>query len=435
MESAEFLHALNLLESTKITNVDDWSDSILSLLYTTAISRKNTTVWRHSIKCKKPKQDMIKTLPQLGTFLRPMPELAIPHCSPSHFGRGNELVFDESVRMSVEHKLQTNDDIHPLILKNAVNTAVRLFGSLIKVTADKVVIYSAGGKFDKHRDSIASETHVGTVVVQLPVYCKGGELMFNNADEESNQNEYFYDGRRSSSDYWDSDEEHGYGPNASYPKLHATAFYTDIEHNVAAVVDGHRVSVTFKVMKSADGPVQLSSWTIKKKSRPHLHSVSASHLGYNLEVEDGFDRHNGVDTDDDDEDLFLQPFIDSIRCKNQPIVIGCRHMIPFAALKLDGLRGIDKIVADILIAAGFTVKPVLVTVDKIDGMEDSYANYNHIYVCGVPAGIKPIFVRPSDDYEALVLESGPRYVQHIGNESGNVDALRYISAALLVTKA
>lgn len=479
MASADLLDALELIEATKTTNVSDWSGTVLSTLYTQAINtnkNKNAgTVCHLTMMCKSPKMTMVSTLPELGTFLKPTPKQAIPKCTPSHFGRGVELVYDEAVRKSVEHKLQTRniqikqgkdqekeqeeeeEAINYQIRHIAELAAVRLFGPLVKLTPDKVVIYSPGGKFDTHRDSIASVDHIGTVVVQLPVHYSGGQLLFNNVEGEIAGKNYKVNFVDSDNSDESDDDYFYYGDNNwhcdPFPKLVASAFYTDVEHNVSAVTSGHRVTVTFKVEKSTD-PINLTSLGLGMKiERPRTPTnISAYNLGYNLECDTGYSPCDGVESDDEDDSYLhdvqlylrnrysavdLQPFIHCLETvyKNAPIIIGCRHMIPRAALNIQGLRGVDKIVAEKLAAAGYTVKPVLVTVDKIYGMEDKGANYNHIFVCDVPdEARRPIFIRPSDDYEAIVLQSGKKYLQHIGNEPGEVDALHYISAALLVAK-
>lgn len=434
-ESAKLIEALELIEDVSSTNVKDWTDSILSTMYNQAINKTAKPVYTCAFKCRRPKQVMIASLPELGTFLKPVVKAAIPKCTPSHFGRGDELVYDESVRKSVEHKLQKNDDLHEYILRAATKTAVQIFGSLVKLTADKLVIYSAGGKFSKHRDSIASAEHIGTVVVQLPIDCEGGQLLLNNvvAAPVTKKKSYYSTDYSSSEHYYDTEDydsaTYRYSERKTYPYLIATAFYTDVEHHVTPVISGHRVTVTFKVERSAV-PVALDDWDTAKIRVSEPTRVTGD--GYNLEVERSY-RDETLESDE--SALALQPFVDSLQSfNNQPIVIGCRHMIPRAALDIDGLRGVDKTVALKLIAAGYTVTPVLVTVEKIEGMEDSEANYTRIFVCDIPKGTKPIFVRPFDDYEALVLEAGERHVQHIGNQPGEVEALRYISAALLVVK-
>lgn len=403
-------------------NIEDWTDTILSEVYTRAISdSKQTLSTTVTSKCKADKKElMIPSLPDLGTFLKPTPEKAVGCCSPSHFGRGDTLVYDETVRKSVEHKFETVEDVHPCIFSVANMAAVQQFGPRIKLTVDKLVIYSPGGLFGKHRDSIKSADHIGTVVVQLPIDCEGGELQLDGVSQthavalNDEDSEYMYD----SDDGWTSYE------NAKRRQLVATAFYTDVPHCVAPVRSGHRVSVTFRV-ENSEIPVKLASWEIHVEEQTRPIDVSSAK---------GNDAFNEM-INASNEDVSLQKFLDMLEVANRsPVVIGCRHMIPRAAMTLEGLRGVDKSVAQKLIAKGYRVSVVLVKVDKIKPDEES--ERTSIYVCDLPPP-KPtdacaVFIRPTENYEAVVVEAGQRYMQHVGNEPAHVQALKYVSAALLV---
>lgn len=441
MESERMANAVAVEQQSKSDNITDWSESILSHLYTNAISETKMDMFSLIVKCKKPKQPMLPVLPELGSYLKPTPEQAIPKCQPSHFGRDAELVYDESVRKSVELKLNGNQDVHLHIHASAQDAAVKLFGPNIKVTVDKLVIYSVGGKFDDHRDSIKSSDHIGTVVVQLPVNCEGGLLVVGKTKTPSRKDvvKYrftSYDEEDYSDTYFDSEDDDDnrrswYRECTKYPRMLVTAFYTDIMHNITEVTSGTRVSVTFRVERCKT-PVKVTNWNMK------LHVEEPTAVvgdGYDIDVE----RTSNPLPETQVDVACLQPFVDALKQTNKNlVVIGCRHMIPRAALNIQGLRGVDKIVADRLIKEGYSVTPTLVRAEEIEATDYSGSDVDgvRLHVCDLneKETWTGVLIRPFNDYEAMIVEECRREHSHVGNEPGQVDVLNYIFAAMIVRR-
>ncbi|KAH8805189.1 hypothetical protein F5884DRAFT_798665 [Xylogone sp. PMI_703] len=164
-------------------------------------------------------------------------------CQPASFGRGGEDVFDETYRKA--SKLDTSQfssDFCPYKL-GIVDTIAELLmpstymagGSRgVKAELYKLNVYSApSGHFKPHVDTPRSEQQFGSLVVCLPTVHTGGALEVRHAGQTVT-----YD--------WGA----GTGLNDSDvgpAQLQWAAFYSDCEHEVLEVTNGHRVTLTYNL--------------------------------------------------------------------------------------------------------------------------------------------------------------------------------------------
>jgi len=109
----------------------------------------------------------------------------------------------------------------------------------------KLNIYSKGGFFQPHVDSPTYDNMVGTLVICLPSYHKGGELCVS------------HDGVQHVFDF----SEHSGDANT----IQWAAFYSNCIHEVKPVLEGHRVTITYNIMSKSE----------YRKRRSHKNTVSA----------------------------------------------------------------------------------------------------------------------------------------------------------------
>lgn len=145
-------------------------------------------------------------------------ENIISLATPASFGKGTETVLDENVRKALEIKEDrieisyTNFDI----LSNKFNNFVPKNKKFV-YKFHKMHIYTEGGKFTKHKDTIHGLNHYATLVVFIPGSFCGGELTL-----------YYNDNIISS--YSDS-----------------IMFLTNIDHEVKEVTAGTRIVLQYDV--------------------------------------------------------------------------------------------------------------------------------------------------------------------------------------------
>lgn len=88
-------------------------------------------------------------------------------------------------------------------------------------------MYSApSGYLRKHVDTPSSGSQIGSLVVCLPTAFKGGNLIVRNYGRE-----VIFDWSRRS----------------TY-SIHWAAFYSDCEHEINAVTEGHRITLTYNLI-------------------------------------------------------------------------------------------------------------------------------------------------------------------------------------------
>ena len=131
--------------------------------------------------------------------------------------------------------------------------------SSIELVLNKLNIYSEGGHFTAHKDSsrVDPDRYLGTLIVALHSAHTGGELYVRNEGQEK-----VYDFSQRSAD-----------PN----NVQFAAFIGDCEHEVKPVTSGHRVVLTYTLLRPSEVVCVLPSGAklvSKTVSKPYI-SASA----------------------------------------------------------------------------------------------------------------------------------------------------------------
>ena len=183
------------------------------------VYRKKNGEWSsQSVIFPRPNLECLKDLIEAG--------------SPATFGRGEENVYDKNYRdaVSLEPSMfMTNfqpassilQKIHSLLLPNeSVYT--------IRTEPHKLNIYTTEGHFKAHVDTPQNASMFVSLVICLPSFFRGGQLVTQHG------------GKKISFDW---------SATSDYPpcKLKWAAFYSDVEHEILPVTEGHRVTMTFNL--------------------------------------------------------------------------------------------------------------------------------------------------------------------------------------------
>eukprot|EP01032_Pedospumella_encystans_P010424 gene10424-12184_t len=191
-------------------------------------------------------------------------------CVPSAF---NDLVrkewrVDPSVRLAMEcpaerMKIISRDSEHSFesnfqeVLKGDLFMGTY---SNIEMVPNKLNIYSKGGHFTAHKDSsrVDPDRYLGTLIVALPFEHTGGELYVRNEGQET-----VYDFSKRSADS---------------RIVQFAAFIGDCEHEVKPVTSGHRVVLTYTLLRPSEVMHVLPSPAIlisKTVSKPYIAASAA----------------------------------------------------------------------------------------------------------------------------------------------------------------
>ncbi|KUI61223.1 hypothetical protein VP1G_08397 [Cytospora mali] len=177
------------------------------------------------------------------------PNLArlIQDCEPATFGKGDQDVYDESYRKAIKmdpsrfsstfnsYEVGILDTIAQTLLPTLrhlqqTRTVKAELYKLNTLTITDTQFYSApSGKFKAHVDTPRSPDQFGSLVVCLPLAHKGGAL------------EVRHKGKTVTFDWGNS------GSDSDKPWIKWAAFYSDCEHEVLEVTEGHRLTLTYNL--------------------------------------------------------------------------------------------------------------------------------------------------------------------------------------------
>ncbi|KZV68806.1 hypothetical protein PENSPDRAFT_633916 [Peniophora sp. CONT] len=156
-------------------------------------------------------------------------------CDTATFGRGNEDVLDKTYRTAgkldaarfattlVPERTELSRIVHDFMLEGKDNTRE------IVMELYKLNIYGKGSFFKSHVDTPRSERMFGSLVLAFPTPHKGGELVLR----PSGGTEYTFDS--------------GIALVPGKPRVGYAAFFSDVEHEVLPVTEGHRITLTFNL--------------------------------------------------------------------------------------------------------------------------------------------------------------------------------------------
>ncbi|XP_055332138.1 uncharacterized protein LOC129584061 [Paramacrobiotus metropolitanus] len=156
-------------------------------------------------------------------------------CDAATFGLNKEDVYDETYRkagkMDVGDFAAKFDVERSGILARVKNDLLdgRSSAKAVECELYKLNVYGAGGFFKPHKDTPRSGKMFGSLVIVFPVAHTGGELILRHDGKE-----------------WAFDAGKELAATAR-PSVGYVAFYSDVEHEVAPVQSGHRVTLTYNL--------------------------------------------------------------------------------------------------------------------------------------------------------------------------------------------
>ncbi len=181
----------------------------------------------------------IKGVGEVGFPVNPLEVkemIKVAHKAP--FGKGSETVLDATVRSAWEidaDKIFFNNDDWSKFIESIIEQIKPELGiQEHQVTANlyKLLIYEKGDFFLTHKDSEKEKGMFGSLIIGLPAKHTGGELIIK------------FDGRTETIDFS--------GPANQY-KIPYVAFYADCDHEIAPVLSGYRVCLTYNLVQQKGG--------------------------------------------------------------------------------------------------------------------------------------------------------------------------------------
>ncbi|KAF4954426.1 hypothetical protein FGADI_5292 [Fusarium gaditjirri] len=174
-------------------------------------------------------------------------------CQPATFGVGSQEVLDEEYRKA--GKINTEDfctSFNPYE-HGIVDTVNQVLAQASVTDARGLGVYSGpSGKFKPHVDTPRSDRQMGSLVVSLPVEHKGGQLAVRHGGRE-----IVFDWAPKSAD-----------------AIQWAAFFSDCEHEVLQVTEGHRVTLTYNLFWTNYGPASMSD-NLQALDQEALHFYNA----------------------------------------------------------------------------------------------------------------------------------------------------------------
>lgn len=227
-------------------------------------------------------------------------------CEPAAFGKGKELVHDESYRsafelpadrfltsfLPCEHAIMS--EIHRLLAPNAASVRAKLY---------KLNAYKQGGFFKAHVDTPRGGNMFGTLVVCLPSTFTGGDFevkhngqthvfAWESDTKKAQENQGGAEGEKVSATASSATSKEATATSKSQPlAVRWCAFYSDCSHEVLEVKSGHRVTLTYLLENDDNVPRQVTSaieknpFVVKlgKLLKTEKYGVEGQQLGFALE--------------------------------------------------------------------------------------------------------------------------------------------------------
>jgi hypothetical protein len=221
------------------------------------------------------------------------------------FGDGKATRLDTAVRATKRLRSRGTTVITGLDVMAIVGDVERAFASSRTITASllDVLVYPNDGKFVRHKDTPRTADQLGTLIVEVPVVHAGGALKLS-------------DGRKDRVIDWS-------GPVRDPKALRWVALFGDVDHEIAAVTSGARVTLVYTLTA-----------TRVSRTAPALHAVADAMIAL---VADAAALPGGGE-----------------------LLIPCSRLIVAPVdtaqpLGLDVLRGLDRSLADALAGCGVRV--------------------------------------------------------------------------------
>jgi hypothetical protein len=206
-------------------------------------------------------------------------------CEPASFGVKQEPVLDETYRkagkMDSECFAPTLDPFHTDLIKIVRGYLLEGTKSTMGIKAElyKLNIYSKylificpylvlccclgkGSFFKPHVDTPRSGKMFGSLVVVFPTPHEGGALFLRHHSHE-----------------WTFDSGQALAA-VDKPTIGYVAFFSDVEHEVAPVTSGHRITLTYNLYFDSDGPVSENDAVSEHLIPPQLPNQGGFHEAF-----------------------------------------------------------------------------------------------------------------------------------------------------------
>lgn len=147
------------------------------------------------------------------------------HSEPAPFGDTEGTKFDSHVRVTHRLTARGATEIANLDVAAIVTVIERALAVDCRLTAEllDVLIYRAGGHFAPHKDTPRTGDQLGTLIVELPMAHRGGELVVT-------------DGDTSESFVWGDPEP---------AIVRWVALFGDVDHSIQRVTSGTRLTAVY----------------------------------------------------------------------------------------------------------------------------------------------------------------------------------------------
>ncbi|KAI0365154.1 hypothetical protein BV20DRAFT_778360 [Pilatotrama ljubarskyi] len=184
-------------------------------------------------------------------------------CDAAAFGRNEETVIDETYRKAGKMDLSNfvmRFDAERSRLVDVVRTGLLTGDKETRgVVAEpyKLNVYGKGAFFKPHVDTPHAANMFASLVVVFPTPHEGGELVLRQEDR-----------------VWTFDSSTLLTGSTS--SIAYIAFFSDVEHEVLPVLSGHRITITYNLYVSADGPRTLIPDGLTILQPPHASPAAVS---------------------------------------------------------------------------------------------------------------------------------------------------------------
>ncbi len=240
----------------------------------------------------------------------------VEHGEPAPYGHGGETKHDPKVRDAYRLRARDRADVagfDPAAILDEIEATLSP-GEHLDAKLTDVLVYRAGGRFARHKDTPRDPALVGTLVVGLPIAHQGGAFLVDNGGE---------------------DHVVDWSGTPDPTTLRWVAMFSDADHEIEPVIDGARVTLVYSLSRSG---------------RKRDDATYAARMAK------------------------LDKLASTITVPGRgPLMIACsRHVITDDKTEpqnIDVLRGFDRDIADLLAARGFdiAVRSCVTAMDVMDG--------------------------------------------------------------------
>jgi hypothetical protein len=163
----------------------------------------------------------------------------LARAKPAQFGDGRRTRYDPSVRDGAQ--IPASEFVLDVVDLEASGLLEQVRAALAPddpapITAEPYALHHYGryGHFEAHKDTPTSRKMIGSLVLCLPSRFKGGALVFSHAGHIESVR-------------WAAEIEDDPAPDV----IRWAAFFGDVDHEVASVWDGSRVTITYRLLRAA----------------------------------------------------------------------------------------------------------------------------------------------------------------------------------------